>query len=163
MATIELHLLRHAHAGDPMKWHGADEDRPLSAKGRGQSERLGALLAAVGFTTEAIVTSPKVRARQTAELVADRLGLQPKTDDRLGDGLSLGALERVLSEAGDPGSIVLVGHDPDFSDLLGLLTGASLITMRKGAIARIDVPRPLEPGTGVLRWLIPPQVVPGSK
>ncbi|MDP9482722.1 MAG: histidine phosphatase family protein [Chloroflexota bacterium] len=163
MATIELHLLRHAHAGDPLKWHGPDEDRPLSSKGRGQAERLGALLAAVGFKTDVIVTSPKVRASQTAELVAHRLGLRPRVDDRLGDPLSLTALERVLSKAGDPGSIVLVGHDPDFSELLGLLTGASLITMRKGAIARIDTTRPVEPGIGALRWLLPPELVPRPK
>ncbi|MGZ8502362.1 MAG: SixA phosphatase family protein [Candidatus Limnocylindrales bacterium] len=162
MATTELHLLRHAHAGDPLKWHGPDDDRPLSSKGRGQAERLGALLAAVGFTTEAIVTSPKVRARQTADIVADRLGLRPTTDDSLAYGLSLAAVERVLSDAGNPGSIVLVGHDPDFSELLGLLTGASL-TMRKGALARIDAPRPLEPGSAVLRWLLPPELVPGPK
>lgn len=163
MATIELHLLRHAHAGSPLKWRGSDDDRPLSSKGRGQAERLGVLLAAVGFSTDAIVTSPKVRARETAELVARRLGMRPKLDDRLGDPLSLAALERVLSQAGDPGSIVLVGHDPDFSELLGLLTGASLTTMRKGAIARIDIPRPIEPGVGTLRWLLPPELVPDPK
>jgi phosphohistidine phosphatase len=163
MATIELHLLRHAHAGDPLKWKGPDEDRPLSSKGRGQAERLGALLGAVGFKTGAIVTSPKARARQTAEIVADRLGMPTMIDDRLGDPLSLTALERVLSKAGDPDSIVLVGHDPDFSELLGLLTGASLITMRKGAFARIDTTRPLEPGVGVLRWLLPPELVPPTR
>jgi phosphohistidine phosphatase len=163
MPTIELHLLRHAHAGNPLKWHGPDDDRPLSSKGRRQAERLGALLAAVGFTTGAIVTSPRVRARQTAEIVADRLGIQPTTDDRLAESLSLASFERVMADAGDPGSIVLVGHDPDFSELLGLLTGASLSTMRKGAIARIDAPRPLEPGSAVLRWLLPPELVPGAK
>jgi phosphohistidine phosphatase len=163
MHSVQLHLLRHAHAGDPLKWHGSDDDRPLSSKGRGQAERLGALLAAVGFKTDAIVTSPKVRARETAEIVADRLGMRPTTDDRLADSLSFAALERVISDAGDPDSIVLVGHDPDFSELLGLLTGASLSTMRKGAFARIDGPRPLEPGSGALRWLLPPELVPGSK
>jgi phosphohistidine phosphatase len=164
MADItELHLLRHAHAGDPLKWRGSDDDRPLSSKGRSQAERLGAMLASVGFTTDAIVTSPKVRARQTAEIVADRLGLRITSDDRLADSLSLTALERILVDAGDPGSIVLVGHDPDFSELLGLLTGASLTTMRKGAIARIDGPRPFEPSAGVLRWLVPPEVVPGHR
>ena len=163
MPITKLHLLRHAHAGDPLKWHGSDDDRPLSSKGRGQAERLGALLAAIGFTTGAIVTSPKARARQTAEIVADRLGIQPTTDDRLADSLSLAAFDRVMADAGDPGSIVLVGHDPDFSELLGLLSGASLSTMRKGALARIDVPRPLEPGSGVLRWLLPPELVRGPK
>ncbi len=163
MATIELHLLRHAHAGDPLKWKGPDEDRPLSSKGHGQAERLGALLVAVGFKTQAIVTSPRLRARETAEIVADRLGMRTMVDDRLGDPLSLTALEEVLSNAGDPDSLVLVGHDPDFSELLGLLSGASLITMRKGAFARIDTARPLEPGVGALRWLLPPDLLPRAK
>jgi len=46
---MELYLLRHAHAGDPAKWSGDDGDRPISAKGRGQAERLGRLLAAIEF------------------------------------------------------------------------------------------------------------------
>ena len=102
MATIELHLLRHAHAGDPMKWKGDDFDRPLSAKGRAQAERLGGLLARVGFETDAILTSPKVRARETAELVADRLGVGVVVDDRLADTVTLADLEQILTAAGSP-------------------------------------------------------------
>ena len=66
--VIELHLLRHAHAGDPMAWDGPDERRPLSDKGEKQADRLGRFLAGVGFAADAVITSPKVRAAQTAEM-----------------------------------------------------------------------------------------------
>jgi phosphohistidine phosphatase len=160
MTTIELHLLRHAHAGDPMKWKGSDFDRPLSAKGRAQAERLGGLLAQVGFETDAILTSPKVRARETAELVADRLGVGVVPEDRLAETVTLADLEEILTAAGDPSRPMIVGHDPDFSELLALLVGAAEISMRKGAIARVDLGRPIEPASGILRWLLPPELIP---
>jgi phosphohistidine phosphatase len=160
MPTIELYLLRHAHAGDPAKWRGDDSDRPLSAKGRDQAERLGRHLAAVGFSTDALIASPRARARETAEIVAERLGVPVRLDDRLGVPLSATVVERILDDAGDPVRPVLVGHDPDFSELLSLLTGAGAITLRKGAMARVDVERPLTLGAGVLGWLLPPELLP---
>jgi phosphohistidine phosphatase len=161
--TVEFHLLRHAHAGDPAKWGGSDADRPLSAKGRDQAERLGAHLAAIGFAPDAVVTSPKVRARETAQLVTTHLRCGYRVDDRLGAPLSPAVIEQILADAGDPVRPVLVGHDPDFSELLALLTGAGEITMRKGAIARVDIERPLAIGRGVLRWLLPPDLIPNRR
>jgi phosphohistidine phosphatase len=156
--VIELHLIRHAHAGDPMAWEGADEDRPLSARGERQSDRLGRFLAGIGFRPDAIITSPKVRAAQTAEIVAAHLALPVVVDARLAGGVDLGAVEAILRDAGDPGRPVLVGHDPDFSELVALLSGAE-VPMRKGALARIDADRPLEPGGGTLSWLVPPDLL----
>ena len=161
--TIELYLLRHAHAGDPVKWQGSDFDRPLSAKGRDQVERLGSHLAGLGFDADAIVTSPRIRARETADLFAAHFGIRPVVDERLAEMLSPASIDGMLTDAGDPSSVVLVGHDPDFSETLGLLTGALDIEMRKGAMARIDIARPLAAGTGVLRWLIPPELLRRSK
>lgn len=157
--SIQLHLMRHAHAGDPFEWDGPDEARPLSPKGERQADRLGRFLAGVGFRTDAIITSPKVRAAQTAEIVAERLGLTVATDDRLAGGVSLGALEAILRDAGHPITPVLVGHDPDFSDLIVTLCGGLEVPMRKGAFARLDAERPLEPGRATLRWLIPPDLL----
>ena len=156
---IELYLLRHAHAGDPMAWDGPDEDRPLSDKGEKQADRLGRFLAGIGFQPDAIVTSPKVRAAQTAEIVALRLGVPVGVDARLAGSLGIGALESILRDAGDPARPILVGHDPDFTELVAILCGASRAPMRKGALARIDAERPLEPGGGTLRWLVPPDLL----
>jgi phosphohistidine phosphatase len=158
VSDVRLHLLRHAHAGDPAKWDRPDDDRPLSARGVRQSERLAGLLVAGGFQTDAVVTSPLVRAEQTARIVAEALGLKVRIDDRLAPGFDLDALVALHDDLGRPGSLVLVGHDPDFSELLGDLLGAPLV-MRKGALARVDVATPIEVGTGSLRWLIPPDAL----
>lgn len=158
--TVELHLLRHAHAGDPAKWSGSDSERPLSAKGRDQAARLGSFLAAAGFEPDVILSSPKKRSVETAELVADALGKRVRIDDRLAAGsLLIEAVERILSDAGDPPRPMLVGHDPDFSELLAELVGAEGVPLRKGAIARVDVERPIAAGSGILRWLVPPDVL----
>lgn len=156
---MELYLLRHAHAGDPATWDGPDAARPLSEKGERQADRLGRYLSSVGFAPDAIITSPKVRAARTAELVALHVAVPVGVDDRLGGDLTLESLEALLHDAGDPGKPVLVGHDPDFSELVAVLVGALRIPMRKGALARIDADLPLRPAGGILRWLVPPDLV----
>jgi phosphohistidine phosphatase len=156
---MELYLLRHAHAGDPGAWDGPDEGRPLSDKGEKQADRLGRFLAGIGFQADAIIASPRLRATQTAKIVAERLGLPVGEDERLGGELSIGTLEAILRDAGNPLRPVVVGHDPDFTELVAILCGAARVPMRKGALARIDVPRPLEPGGGTLRWLVPPDLL----
>src|SRR6185436_20026352 len=97
-----LHLLRHADAGDPQAWQGPDSIRPLSAKGRRQSKRLGDHLSAAGFKTDVIVTSPKIRAEQTADIVGERLGVAVTVDDRLADPLDVDIVDDLLTDAGDP-------------------------------------------------------------
>jgi phosphohistidine phosphatase len=157
--SVELGLLRHAHAGDPGAWERPDDLRPLTSKGRQQAERLGRLLAAAGFVPDAVITSPRLRASETAEVVADRLGVPVRVDQRLGDLLDLATVEQILDDAGAPARPVLVGHDPDFSDLLVQLTGSPGLRMRKGTFALLDVDRPLEPGQAELRWLVPPDLL----
>ena len=154
-----LDLLRHADAGDPDAWDRPDAERPLSDKGRKQAKRLGDHLASIGFRAEAIITSPKVRATETAELVADRIEGKVATDDRLAGSFDLDVVEAILDGAGDPDEAMLVGHDPDFSELLSVLCAAAGVTMRKGALARIEIDRPLRPGGGTLRWLLAPDAL----
>lgn len=157
---MELYLLRHADAGDPVAWDGPDDRRPLSDKGERQADRLGRFLGEIGFRPDAILTSPKVRAAQTAGIVAGHLDGRAVTDDaRLAGELGIGMLEAVLRDAGDPQRPLVVGHDPDFSDLVADLCGAARVPMKKGALARIDAARPLEPGGGTLRWLVPPDLL----
>jgi len=158
LSEMEIYLLRHAHAGDSAAWEGPDSERPLSNKGRRQAQNLGQFLADRGFAADAILTSPKVRARQTAELFADALGVGVSLDDRLAGALDLDVLAALLEGAGGT-SVVLVGHDPDFTDLAMALTGAAYLPLKKGAMARIDTSLPIQPGAGILRWLLPPELV----
>jgi phosphohistidine phosphatase len=153
-----LHLLRHADAGDPEAWEGPEAARPLSDKGRKQSKRLGEHLARLGIRGVAIITSPKLRASETAEIVAGHTEGQVAIDERLAGSLEVGDLDAIIKDAGDPEAVVLVGHDPDFTDLLASMCG-SRSTMRKGALARIEIDRPIRAGAGELRWLIPPDAL----
>ncbi len=155
-----VHLVRHAHAGDPGGWDGDDDLRPLTLKGRRQAERLGGFLVRTGVRPDRLITSPKVRALQTAELVGDALGMDLHIDERLAEGCSLDCLDAVVADA-DVSAPMVFGHDPDFSMLLSELIGGGGLEMKKGALATIDVRRPLRPGTGRLRWLIPPDALVG--
>jgi phosphohistidine phosphatase SixA len=157
----ELYLLRHADAGDPETWTGPDEVRPLSGKGEKQARRLGKFLAEVGFKPGAIITSPKTRARQTAEFVADAVGVDVAIDERLAGGLDAVAIEAILFDAGEPERAMLVGHDPDFSELTEWITGASSIALKKCALVRLDTVRPISRASGTLRWLVPPDLLQG--
>ena len=157
---IELYFVRHADAGDPLAWVGDDADRPLSKKGRRQAKRLGRLLDGLGVRVGAVFSSPKLRATETARIVARSVGAGWEPDDRLGTEFGDEAL-RALVAGLAPGvsSVMLVGHDPDFSRVVSWVVGTS-IEMRKGALARVSLPdRNVGTGRGSLRWLLPPDAV----
>jgi len=157
--VIQLYLLRHAHAGDSSRWPGDDARRPLSARGHQQADRVARHLLALRINLDVIVTSPRVRARETADPVGRALGVPVVVDERLGGGLTIAILDQVLADAGDPARAMVVGHDPDFSDLAAELAGAISLPMRKGALVRLDTARPLGPAGAILRWLIPPDAL----
>ena len=157
----ELLLLRHAHAGDPTTWTKSDDIRPLSKKGRDQAARMAAFLLTADVRPDVIVASPRARAVQTAEPVADALGLEVRIDARLADPFGVAEAEAMLVDLGDPERPMLVGHDPDFSTLLGYLIDAAGIGMRKGALATVDLPTKLGDGDATLRWLLPPDLLEG--
>lgn len=159
---LALYLIRHADAGDANAWQGDDADRPLSAEGRAQASRLGALLRRLDVKVDALFASPKLRAAETARLVGQGLVAKVQLDPRLGGGLDASQLGELIGELPASASrVILVGHDPDFSDLASWLVGAH-VGLRKGALARIDLPdRALRAGRAELRWLLPPDAVPG--
>ena len=157
--VLELHLLRHADAGDPLAWNGDDAARPLSRKGERQAERLAAFLAEQGFAPDVVITSPKVRARRTAEIVAASLGAPLVEETRLAGPFAAADVDAILADAGSVARPVLVGHDPDFSELLRGLVASPRVSMKKGALARVDVRGSVETGEATLRWLIPPDAL----
>jgi phosphohistidine phosphatase len=158
---IELLLLRHADAGDPGGWSRPDAERPLSPKGHRQAARVARWLTTIGHKPDVILSSPKVRAAETAVAVADAFEMRVTDEPRLAESFGIRVLEEMLHDSGDPARPMIVGHDPDFSELATLLSGAPL-EMRKGALVRIDIEPPFEPGGGTLRWLVPPDALPGD-
>jgi phosphohistidine phosphatase len=155
-----LYLLRHAHAGDPAKWRGDDAERPLSERGREQAERVGRVLRGAEEAPDLLITSPKVRAAQTAEIVAKALKVDVVVDQRLAGPLDTDVLVEILLAAGPAARPCIVGHDPDFSGVLGEMTGIAYVPMRKGALARVDFEGgTVRAGRGVLRLLVPPEIL----
>ena len=134
-----LWLLRHGDAEDG----SPDAERRLTEKGRAQSEAAGAALRALGVELDACLTSPKVRAFETARLACAPLGVEPDAEPRLAGG-EFDALDLV---AGRGETVLLVGHDPDFSEAVHTLTGAR-VSMKKGSLAGI--------GEGELKVLLRP-------
>jgi phosphohistidine phosphatase len=121
-------LLRHGDAEDG----SPDAERRLTAKGEQQSRAAGAALSALGVEIETCLSSPKVRAAQTARLACEPLGVDVKIESRLAGG----AFDAETLVAG-LGEVLLVGHDPDFSQAVRDLTGAR-VQLKKGGLAGID-------------------------
>src|SRR3954467_14791230 len=115
-------FLRHGDAEDG----SPDFDRRLTGKGERQSRDAGAALAALGVELDICLTSPRVRARETARLACEPLGLEPVLEERLQGG-RFDPLELTAGLA----NVRLVGHEPDFSDAIGELTGGR-VDMKKG-------------------------------
>lgn len=123
-------LLRHGDAEDG--GGKPDAERDLTEKGERQSRDAGQALNELGVQLDVCITSPKVRARRTAELACEPLGAPIEEDDRLAGG-DFDPLEIAAGR----GEVMLVGHEPDFSSAVALVTG-SRVKMRKGGIAAID-------------------------
>jgi phosphohistidine phosphatase len=156
-----LFLLRHAHAGDAAGWAGDDDLRPLSDKGRRQASRLGEALARWSEAPDLYITSPRARARETAQLAAEPSGAAVVEDERLARPLDA-ALVADICAAHGASRPCLVGHDPDFSEVLGELLGTGPVPMRKGALARVDFEGSVRAGRGTIRVLLPPEVLAGK-
>jgi len=123
-------ILRHADAeageGKP------DADRELTEKGKRQSRDAGRAMKALGVELHVCLTSPRVRARETAEIACKEIGVKVEVDDRLAGG-DFDPLELAAGR----GEVMLVGHEPDCSQAVALVTG-SRVKMKKGGIAALD-------------------------
>jgi phosphohistidine phosphatase len=123
-----LWLLRHAEAADGVP----DDQRPLTELGVRQARAAGVALERLGTTLEACLSSPKLRAMQTAELACEPLGLPVMVESRLsGEPFDVADLTAGFEDA------MLVGHDPSFTLTLHELTGAQA-RMSKGGLAAIN-------------------------
>ncbi len=141
-------LLRHGEAADG----NPDAERPLTGKGEEQSRAAGAALDALGVKLSACLTSPKVRAYDTARLACEPLGIEPHVHEPLRDGFDRGEAMALLHAAGDDRRVLLVGHEPDFSQTVHDLTGAR-VDLKKGGVAGVRI----EGGSAELIVLLRPR------
>ena len=158
-AMTHLILLRHGIALP----HGTpgmlDDDRPLTQDGEERIKQIAEGLRRLKLGIDAVFTSPLPRARRTAEIAAEVLGLEDRLEDT--DALRVGRSApsiRSWVEARSEARVMIVGHDPSFSDLVGLLTGAtgnpSTFALKKGGVAVFRC----GPRGYCLEWLATPRL-----
>lgn len=146
----QIWLLRHGDA-EP---HGARDDasRRLTARGEEQARAAGAALARLELGLDSVLASPRVRAWDTARLACAALGLEPEAHEPLGGGFSREDALAALADARADARMLLVGHEPDFSELLYDLAGARA-DVKKGGVAGMRIAR----GAGELLALLRPR------
>lgn len=149
---MDLYFLRHGEADWP-NWEKDDDERPLTKRGKKEIHEVGAFLKRVKGWPDLIVTSPLPRAAQTAEIAAKHLKVKCRDDKLLRPGFRRDELERLLRKYPEE-SLMVVGHEPDFSEVISELTGASL-KLPKAGVALIELNRSWRDGR--LLWLFPPK------
>ncbi|MBV8198712.1 MAG: histidine phosphatase family protein [Candidatus Eremiobacteraeota bacterium] len=156
---MNCYFLRHGIAVDSAEWHGSDDDRPLTAEGSTRMEREAKAIAELLPDLELIVTSPLVRARQTAQFVAERLRLRNVVEDgRIAHGFNARACQAILTAHPDAESVMLVGHEPSMSATIGHMIGDGNVELKKAALAGVELAERTST-SGTLIFLIPPKVL----
>lgn len=175
---MRIYFLRHGEAGDRDVWSGPDEERPLTAAGMAEMRTIARGIRALKPRVSEVLSSPLVRARQTAEIVAQRLKLEVREEPALAQGCTFAALVQVIGahapSATDPkAGVLLVGHEPDFSTAVRCLVatnGKMSLNLGKGGLCRVDME--LDYGAegfawnddhlrdhGTIAWLLTPKLL----
>ena len=134
LRIVRLVIVRHAEAasGEP------DELRPLTPEGRETARALGQRLAAEGLSPDAVLTSPLLRARETAQELARPAGLEPEPDERLAPGATAEAVRAAAEARGQ--IVIVVGHQPDCSRIAAALGGGEELAFPPAGMLSLELP-----------------------
>lgn len=160
---MKLVIVRHGIAMEREDWAAQSEDddlRPLTGEGEKRMRRAARGIGAVLKGIDVVATSPLTRARQTARIVADAFGVDALTEvPALAPGVGAEAVVDWLQGQDPAATLVLVGHEPDLSDLVAWLTTAShqsFMPLKKGAACLLETEGRPDAGAFQLRWALTP-------
>jgi phosphohistidine phosphatase len=157
-----LYLIRHGIAAERGDEYPDDSKRPLTPAGISRLRKEARALDALDVTIDQIITSPLVRTRQTADVIAESLKAKPSlvTSDALSPAGTPGAVMQELAKHAKKGNVALVGHEPNLGELAARLIGARTpLEFKKGGICRIDFETLPPKGIGRLRWFVTPRML----
>jgi phosphohistidine phosphatase len=156
--VYELCIMRHGVAADRGLYPG-DAKRPLTPEGKERMQEIAQGLAKTGFEPDWIVSSPYMRAAETADIVAEAFGLRVESCDALQPGGVPELVLEFLARQASRKSVVVVGHEPDLSQLAAGLLGAGRnrdFAFKKGGCCLISFERfPPKPPGRLVWWLTP--------
>lgn len=150
---MRLYFLRHGEADWP-NWDRPDDERPLTDRGKKEMRKVAKFLRALDVPLDDILSSPLPRARQTADIVADRFGLHVREQEVLAGGFNVSGLKELLQEY-PVENLMIVGHEPNFTEVIRDLNGGDC-KLSKGGVALVDLDQ--EKMKGRLLWLFPPKI-----
>ena len=154
---MHVYVLRHGEAGDAVP--GKDDSRrPLTTIGIARMAQQAETLRRMRIPVDVLLSSPFLRARQTADSIAKAFGVQVEEDRRLQPGATPDVIAAVLNDYRDSKHVWITGHEPDLSTFVGVTIGGGIIQMRKGSLACIKI-EGLRPLRGTLQWLATPELM----
>lgn len=163
MAVLELYLIRHGIAAERGEQYPDDSKRPLTGQGISRMRKEAKALGDLGVEFDHIITSPLVRTRQTADILAESMKSKPPVtnSDALAPASTPVSVIQDLAKLAKKGTrVALVGHEPNMGELAARLIGARApLAFRKGAICRIDFEVLPPKGLGQLQWFLPPRML----
>jgi phosphohistidine phosphatase SixA len=148
---MRLLFIRHAPALDRLEWYDDDVFRPLTQRGEALAQKTFAKLSKIIKMPDMIFSSEAVRAKQTADILSTAFGVDVKLSTKLNPGATFKDIKSLLQD-----NIAFVGHEPDFSDIIQTMTGAS-IRLKKGGIVELEYD--MQTQKGFLKLLLTPKII----
>jgi phosphohistidine phosphatase len=152
---MKLYFVRHGKAAQNTS---PDEQRPLTADGIESVKHMASLLKKIACQPIAIYTSPRVRALQTATLIADALGMQAEVNEACNFSFNAQMVMTICDGLDDDDEVMFVGHNPSMSEVVQHITGAT-VELSTGAIACVTDYYPPSSKNAILKWLLTPKVI----
>jgi phosphohistidine phosphatase len=150
---MRLYFLRHGESDWP-NWDRPDDERPLTERGKKEMRKVAKFLCELDIPLDDILSSPLPRARQTADIVADRFQLHVRDQETLSGGFNMSGLKELVQQY-PVDNLMIVGHEPSFTQVICGLTGADC-KLSKGGVALVELDE--KEMKGRLLWLFPPKI-----
>jgi len=157
---MKLYFFRHGHAEDADGPDFDDFARRLTDKGVERTQTAAHALVKLEIKPARLYSSPRIRARQTADILAKALGISVAVREEVGFGFNTEHIGPLIADVGTEDEVMFVGHEPDLSITVSKLISGGEMVMKKGGLARVDL-FSRAPLRGALVWMIPPRVFDG--
>lgn len=158
---MKIYLIRHGSAVGIGGGVTRDAQRTLTSEGKDEARHVARAMKSIGVKPDILVTSPLVRAKETAEILQSELGGELHTSDSLAPGVTPANVFRFLTKFPDANEIVLAGHEPDMGDLVKVLVGGGIeftLPFTQAGVCCVELADIPPSMAGVMKWLITPSM-----
>lgn len=160
---MKIYLVRHGIAVEGLvRGISRDSERPLTDEGVEETQMVARALKTMGVAADVVVSSPLVRAKQTADIIHAQVGGERAMTDSLSPGVTVASVYKFLKKYDTALDIFLVGHEPDMGEIVKDLIGAGFeftLPFQKAGVCCVEVADLPPTMPGILKWLVTPQIL----